>query len=46
MKMVRHWNRLLRVVDAPVREMFEVTWDRALGNLMSLPMAEVGLNGL
>lgn len=44
--MVKHWNRLLRVVDAPALEMFELMWHRAVGNLMSLPTAGVGPNGL
>ena len=35
MKVVRHWNRLLRdVVDAPSLKTLKVRLDRALSNLM------------
>ncbi|KFV08920.1 hypothetical protein N340_02759, partial [Tauraco erythrolophus] len=35
MRVVKHWNRLLRVVvDAPSLETFKVRLDRALSNLM------------
>jgi len=32
-RMVRHWNRLLDVVDATSLEIFVVRLDKALGNL-------------
>lgn len=34
-RVVRHWNRLLRkAVDAPSLEVFKVRLDRALNNLL------------
>lgn len=34
MRMVRYWNRLLRAVNAPSLEKFQVRLDGALGNLI------------
>lgn len=43
MRLVRHWNKLPRGVDAPALEVFEVRVDRTLSNLtkqqMSAPFA-------
>ena len=44
-RVVRHWNRLLRdVMDAPSLETFKARLDQALGNLIELwmPMSIAG----
>jgi len=42
MGMVRHWNRLSRVVDAPSLEVFKVRLAGALSNLINCDVPACG----
>jgi len=47
MRVVKHWNRLLRqVVEAPSLQTFQARLDRALSNLIWLKMSLLTAGGL